>query len=453
MTLRLSSSRLVVSYVLLVALSTAVLLGIAYMGSRAALQTETDALVGAESAGLLEQYHLAGRPGLLRALADAARATSRSGAVYLLVDPHQQRVAGNLAVWPSSLSPRPGWIEFDAAASNDDRDEPQPVRGRALRLGGGELLLVGTDLSEQRRALARFRASLAWGVGLASLLAAMLGAWHVRGVARRVRELAHNCEAVIGGQLEQRLPLAGSGDEFDQLATAVNRMLDRLESQTGVLRTTFDTAAHDLRAPLYRMRMRLEAALLQQDPDSQREALASALVDVDRVQRTLGMLLQIAQAEAGGLETLSERVDLDLLVREMVDLYAPVASAQGLQMSSQSTSGVLVDGNRQLLAQLLANLLENALKYVPPGGQVCIAVVQVADGIELTVSDDGPGIPAAERQRMLMPFSRLHRDEGCEGSGLGLSLVAAVARLHSAHIHLEDNSPGLKVRCIFPRQK
>jgi signal transduction histidine kinase len=324
------------------------------------------------------------------------------------------------------------------------------VRARIQHLSNGDLLLVGTDLSEQRRVLARYRLASIWGVVLSSLLAALLGIGYVRGIARRVRNLAQTCESIIGGDLARRLSIDGSQDEFDQLATAVNHMLDRIEHQTVTLRTTFDSTAHDLRAPLYRLRMRLEESLIRDDLAEQpRETMQSALTDLDRVQRTLTTLLQIAQAEAGGAAGESARIDLAALAHEIIDLYAPEARDRGIEMRSIGNAAAWVSGNRQLLAQLLTNLLENALKYVQPGGHVVASVELQRDRVVLRVADDGPGIPAAERERVLEPFQRLARDAVQSGSGLGLSLVAAVARLHRASLKLEDNTPGLCVTCVF----
>lgn len=453
--LRGPSARLVLAYVLLFAVATAVLLGVAYVGTQRALVAESDALVDAELDGLLEEFRLGGRAQLVRALEDATRQTSRSGAVYLLADAARQRIAGNLGAWPTGRADRDGWVEFDAAASNDDRDQPEPVRGRALRLDGGHWLLVGTDLSEQQRALASFRDAWLRGVGVASLLAALLGMVYVRRVDRRVQRLAQSCQQIVDGDLGRRLPLAGTGDEFDRLAAAVNGVLEHLEQQTRTVRTTFDSTAHDLRGPLHRVRMRLEEALRHDDCGSEaRAALEDSLGDLERVQRTLATLLTIAQAEAAGSVARTGRVDLAALAQELVGLYAPVARDSGLALEVRAASPAWVEGSRQLLAQLVVNLLENATKYVPQGGSVVARVVVGGGEVVLEVEDDGPGIPAAQRAAMLQPFTRLERDRdrdrGQSGSGLGLSLVAAVARLHGATLELLDGAPGLRVRCRFP---
>jgi signal transduction histidine kinase len=271
-----------------------------------------------------------------------------------------------------------------------------------------------------------------------------------------VRDVALACEQIISGDLGRRLPAADSGNEFDQLSHTVNLMLDRLEQQSHTLRATFDSTAHDLRAPLHRVRMRLEQALRHEpapgdSPDDARAVMQSTLADVERVQRTLATLMQIAQADAGSSPLESDPIDLEALARELVELYEPVGRASALELRmGTSVAGLRVQGSRQLLAQLITNLIENALKYVPDGGHVSLNVERHGDRVALVVADDGPGIPSADRERVLRPFERLERDAQLPGSGLGLSLAAAIARLHHGRLLLEDNLPGLRVVCELP---
>jgi signal transduction histidine kinase len=325
------------------------------------------------------------------------------------------------------------------------------VRAQVFRLPGGRRLLIGTDILERRRLASRLSSAMWWGSGLSVALAAMLGMAYSARVRRRVGAIAVTCENFMRGDLTQRLAVDGAHDEFDELSAAVNLMLERIGQQTAVLRTTFDSAAHDLRGPLYRARVRIEEAL--QHPDvagSSRDAMEATLAELDRVQRTLGTLLQIAQADGRGIEMALEELDLGTLVRELVDLYQPEAGARGITLACNASSRAQVRGNRQLLAQALVNLLENALKYVPAGGHINVVVEPREHAVILDVADDGPGVPAEDRQRILQPFIRLERDRQRDGSGLGLSLVAAVIRLHRATIELLDNQPGLLVRCQLP---
>jgi signal transduction histidine kinase len=254
---------------------------------------------------------------------------------------------------------------------------------------------------------------------------------------------------IMAGDLSRRLPVAGAKDEFDALAVAVNRVLARLDEQTGVLRATFDSAAHDLRKPLSRLRGRLEELLrtapLEQAVES---SIESALSDIDMLQRTLGTLLQIAQAEARAPLLDSAQIDLGELAQEIAALYEPAARERSVSLLCDAYPAP-INGSRQLLAQLVSNLIENALNHAAAGREISVTVRKTQDGARLEVADRGPGIPAEERERALRPFVRL-KSAGIEGSGLGLSLVAAIARLHEARLTLEDNAPGLRVSVSFP---
>jgi signal transduction histidine kinase len=274
--------------------------------------------------------------------------------------------------------------------------------------------------------------------------------WFSRRVAARVRAVAQACESIISGDLSRRLPIENNADEFDQLAGTVNGMLDRIEQQTAAVRVTFNSAAHDLRAPLQRVRGRLENALLSAKAgDATDVALHAVLEDLERVQRTLAVLLQIAQAEGGGAGMPPERVDLTRMAHELGELYAPEAQSRKLSLRVIADDDANVSGHQQLLAQLLTNLLENSIKYVPAGGTVELAVKKERGEVNVSITDNGPGIPTRSHAAMLLPFRRLDRDAALPGSGLGLSLVAAVVRLHHGRLELRELSPGLCVSCSF----
>jgi signal transduction histidine kinase len=257
----------------------------------------------------------------------------------------------------------------------------------------------------------------------------------------------------VHSDLSRRLTIGRQGDEYDQLGRTVNDMLGRLEQQAVLLRTTFGSIAHDLRTPLYRLRVRLEEALLRNDvPAASRELVQPALAELDRVQRTLGTLLEIARAEGGGTLAGNERVDIAQLAREMFELYQPGMQDKGLELVLDAAPSAVMAGKRQLLAQLIANLLENAMKYVPEGGKVSLAVAVDTRRLTLVVSDNGPGIAEGDRERAQEPFVTLQQDAADKaGSGLGLSLVKAIVRLHRGELRLADNHPGLVVECRFER--
>jgi len=450
-TFRLSSARLAALYVVIFAAGIASLLTAVYFLTARVLDREVDVVIQAEVNGLVDIYRQGGMLQLIGTLHRRADSWGRTGAVYLLADPDGSRIAGNIARWPSRVVANNQWLEFEIDASERGGVVSHPVRAQALSLPGGRSLLVGTDILERTILASRLRNAMLWCASLCVILGSAVTYVYSQRVRRRVSSIAAICETIINGDLSQRLAIENTKDEFDELSHTVNHMLDRIQQQTEVLRTTFDSAAHDLRAPLYRARVRIEETLQHEGlAGTARDTMEATLLELERVQRTLGTLLQIAQADGHGRALAVEELDLAALAHEIVDLYQPEAHTHGVTLTVRAPRPVMLRGNRQLLAQALVNLVENALKYVPPQGHVVIDVNATSDGIVLSVADDGPGIPAADRERVLQPFMRLERDRTSTGSGLGLSLVAAVMRLHRATLELLDNQPGLIVRCRLP---
>ncbi|HTV50910.1 MAG TPA: HAMP domain-containing sensor histidine kinase [Steroidobacteraceae bacterium] len=448
--LRTSAFRHVVGYGVIFTLGVSALLGAIYLLTESVLTNDTDAVISAELDGLTDEYNRGGLSQLNEELTYRADNWGRTGAVYLLVDANLNKEGGNLKAWPQGL-PLERWVNFslEARRSNDDITL-HPVRASVMLLPEGHRLLVGTDVAQQRRFMATFRTATLWGIGLTALAGVLAGGWLSYRLSRRVQSVAEACDAIVGGDLGRRLTVSGWHDEFDALAQAVNSMVDRLAEKTQLLRATFDSAAHDLRAPLFRLRSRLED--VARSPGSGaalREGIDASLQELEHVQRTLTTLLQIAQAESGIAQS-SAPVDLAKLASDMAELYEPAARERHLQLTVQAQPPCEVRGNRQLLAQVVANLVENSLKYVPPGGHIEVRAQRASSGSQLVVADNGPGIPAAERTHVLEPFVRLPAAAASTaGTGLGLSLVAAIARLHHAQLALEDNGPGLRVVLSF----
>ncbi|MGH8259641.1 MAG: sensor histidine kinase, partial [Steroidobacteraceae bacterium] len=385
------------------------------------LNDEIDAVISAELEGLTDEYHRGGLSALADELTWRTDSWGTTGAVYLLVDGNLVKEGGNLANWPFSGIPRERWTEFYLAARRPNDDLVRhPVRASVLQLSDGYRLLVGIDVTQERRLIATFRTATLWGIVATALVGVLAGSWLSRRLTRRVQRAAETCDAIVGGDLTRRLPVKGSQDEFDALAQAVNSMVDRLAEKTQVLRATFDSAAHDLRAPLYRLRGRLEETARNPSADGTlRDGVDASLQELDHVQRTLSTLLQIAQAESAISVANSMPVDLAALSRDMADLYEPAARDKQLALTVQTDAGCEVRGNRQLLAQVLANLIENALKYVPAGGHIELRAEQAGPRARLTVADDGPGIPEGERSHVLEPFVRLPGAAASAGTGLG----------------------------------
>jgi len=448
---RTSAFRLAIAYCALFTVSVSALLGAIYLITHNVLANEVDNVILIELEALADEYDREGQDGIIAELTRLRDSWGRAGAIYLLVDPALAKRAGNLSAWPFKGVPKERWLEFDIDALRDDEVVHDPVRARVVEFPNGYRLLVGTDVSERRQFQQRFRAATLWAIGATALLGALMGLWLSRRLMARVRAISTACQQIVAGDFARRLPVGASRDEFDALAVAVNHVLARLDEQTVTVRATFDSAAHDLRGPLFRLRGRLEE--LQRSPSLGAEARGSidrALQDIDSVQRTLAILLQIAQAESGAALAESARFDLGELAQEITELYEPAARARGLRLECAATLAA-VHGHRQLVTQLLANLIENAINYAGCGALIRVSVQAATGGARLAVADNGPGIAPEDRERVLRPFVRLAAASAA-GSGLGLSLVAAIARLHRARLTLEDNSPGLAVVLQFEPQ-
>lgn len=443
--------RMSMGYTLLVTLAVGVTLGSTYLFTRRILRENMELMINTELNGLEDQYVRGGVRGVTDEIDVRIDSWGRIGSVYMLTNSHFKRIAGNVSNWPFDGAPAQRWAQFRIESIEPGSRSVHPVRAAVRRLPNGDWLLVGTDMSQDQRYAQTFQNATLWGIGLSVLAAAVAGFAFSFRLSRRVGDVTDTCVRIMSGELGRRLPVAGSSDEFDALAVSVNRVLDRLEVQTSTLRATFESVAHDLRAPLQRLRARLDAVLrLPRLHESVRQPVQSALREVDHLQRTLATLLQIALAESGAPLASVGPVQLSDLVGEVVELFEPVARERGLMLTGRMQPGLIVAGNRQLLAQLIINLVENALKFVPTGGRIEVAVLRRAGQACLTVSDDGPGLSREQRQRAGQPFAHVVNQADGDGGGLGLMLVSAISRLHHAHWVLEDNQPGLRAVLELP---
>ena len=443
--------RMSMGYTLLVTLAVGVTLGTTYLLTQRILRDNIDLIINTELNSLQDQYVLRGIRGVSAEINVRIDSWGRIGSVYMLVSPSFKRIAGNVTNWPFDGAPRERWPEFRIESIEPGQRSVHPVRAAVRHLPNGDWLLVGTDMSQDERYAQAFQTATLWGMGLSILVAAIAGFAFSFRLSRRVGAVTDTCVRIMSGDLARRLPVAGSHDEFDALAVSVNRVLDRLEEQTRTLRATFDSVAHDLRAPLQRLRTRMDAVLRL--PDLQplvREPVESALREVDRLQRTLATLLQIALAESGAPLASVSAVNLSDLVGELAELFEPVARERGLRLSAQMQPALQVEGNRQLLAQMISNLVENALKFVPAGGRIELGLARQGALAHLSVSDNGPGMSAEQRRQAGQPFVRVGPLTGGAGGGLGLLLVGAIARLHRAQLVLEDNQPGVRAVVALP---
>jgi signal transduction histidine kinase len=294
-----------------------------------------------------------------------------------------------------------------------------------------------------------------WGVVGILVFSLLAGVVTSLRVLRRIDSINSTANKIMSGNLSERIPVTRRNDEFDGLATSLNRMLDRIEQLLQGLKEVTDNVAHDLKTPLTRLRNKAEAALgTGTSEDKRREALETTIAESDKLIKTFNALLMIARAEAGAPSGSLGEVDLSAVAADVADLYGPVAEEQGMVLTTDVAEGVRLRGNRELLGQALVNLVENALKYFEPGsgrqGRIVIGVERAGARVRITVADNGPGIPAEDRARVVERFVRLEKSRTEPGSGLGLSLVAAVAGLHGGEFRIEDNAPGVRAVMDLP---
>ncbi len=449
--LRTNAVRLAALYFALFAASVTTLLVFIYFSTADFAQRQTEATLDAESRGLAEQYDERGLAGLIEII--SGRSLAREGTehtLYLITDPMLHRLAGNLDQWPAATPVRPGWIEFPVEENSHGVSATHQALASVFVLPGGYRLLVGRDLNDAAAFRARILDTLSWAALLTLALGVVGGVLMTGHMLRRIEAVNRTSAGIIHGDLSRRVPVSGSGDEFDQLAANLNAMLDQIERLMLAMRQVTDNIAHDLRTPLSRLRARLEVTLIEK-PDLQRygDALRDTIAEADRLLGTFNALLSIAEAEAGSPREEWDVVDLAEIARNVAELYEPVADENGLRLVLEADARVPVRGDRHLLSQAIANLVDNALKYTP-AGMVALSAFARAEGARIEVADTGPGIPPDRREAVFDRFVRLEGSRSTPGNGLGLSLVRAVARLHGGSCWLEDNAPGLRAVMTLP---
>ena len=448
---RSSIFRAALVYICLFGAAVLVPVGVIYWTAVGSLTRQIDATIEAEITGLAEQFNERGVLGLIRAIQRRTKRAREGRGLYLLTDANYAPLAGNLSRWPDVPPDEQGWITFPLENAEGEGGGINLGRARAFDLGGWYHLLVGHDVRERLFVAEEIRESLAWGIAAAIVLSLIGGVLMSRKLLGRVDVINDTSREIMAGDLGRRVPVSGRGDEFDQLAGNLNAMLDQIQRLLAGVKQVSDNIAHDLRSPLARLRSRLEVTLMEApDPAAYREAIERSIAEADGLLKTFNALLSIAQAEAGAPRRDFDVVDLSALLGDVAELYEPLAEARGQTLTATANGRAEIRGDRDLLFQAVANLADNAVKFAPEGGQVGLALAREAGEARVTVTDDGPGIPEAARERVLERFFRLEASRSTPGSGLGLSLVAAVARLHHGRLDLEDNAPGLRARLLLP---
>ena len=448
--LQTSTFRLALVYMVLFAGSVLILLGFIYWSTVTYMAEQTDATIRAEITGLAEQYRQRGLSGLEKTISERVERDPNGSSVYLFATPNLQPLAGNLSPWPAATPGADGWIDFEFKDARAGEGVFQ-ARARVFILQDGLRLLVGRDTRELKATQQLITRALLWGVAITLALALLGGVVMSRGMLRRIELINQTSRDIMAGDLSQRIPIRGNGDELDQLAGNLNSMIDEIERLMDGIRHVSDNIAHDLRTPLTRLRNRLEQLQVDlEDSSPYREQVEQGIAEADQLLATFAALLRIARIEAGGHNSKFETVDLAALVSDAAELYEALAEEKRLHLTTQIDASISLDGDRDLLFQALINLLDNAIKYTPAGGAVSLELKRCGTTADIVVSDTGSGIAEAERGKVGQRFYRLESSRSTPGSGLGLSLVKAVARLHRAELLLADNAPGLKATLRLP---
>ncbi len=455
---RTTTFKLTLVYLTVFAIFAAFLLGYFAWNTRRLFTEQITATVDAEVSGLAEQYQTGGVRRLVLAIDRRSRQPGSN--LYLVTTAAGETLAGNVGALPAGVLEKPGWVETEYRRLEDSEGLPHQAVVRIFELPAGFRVLVGRDLEERERLYNIVISAGRWSIALVVVLGLAGGFFVTRRVLKRVDAMTETTRTIVGGDLTGRLPVTGSGDEIDRLAENLNAMLERIEALMRGLKEVSDNIAHDLKTPLTRLRNRSEEALRSAKGEADyRAALESTIEESDGLMRTFNALLMIARAESGHARDDMTEFDAAEIARGVGELYEPLAEEKGLTLKVEAPDAITVHGNRELVSQALANLADNAIKYAAPderaadgpGPEIAVRAYSEGDRVMLVVADNGPGIPEADRSRVVERFMRLEHSRSQPGSGLGLSLAAAVARLHGGELKLENNQPGLQAIIALPR--
>lgn len=458
---RTTAFRLSLVFMALFGSAAALAMAYIYLNTDVLLSKRLEQTIDAEIRGLAEQYRGHDIESLAQTVASRSQAPGDS--LYRLTYANYAYIAGNLgAVPPELLQPVDTPIEFLYQRVGNENGKRRLARARVFQLRGGYRLLVGRDIEDRRDFTRVMRSAFLWGLGFMALVG-LGGGWLMsRSLLARIDEVTATSRTIMAGDLSGRVPVYGTGDELDRLSENLNAMLERIELLMTSLREVSDNIAHDLKTPLNRLRNRVETSLRDNEGEAAyRDTLERTIEEADDLIKTFNALLSIARLEAGAVSETMAEINVGALVQDVAELYEPAAEDHGLVLTSSVAKDLQVAGDRQLLGQAVANLIDNAIKYgFPEGGeedgdgraegQILVSGGRADGCVEISVADDGLGIPAEDRERVLKRFVRLEAARSRPGSGLGLSLVAAVARLHGGEVRLEDNKPGLKAVLSLP---
>lgn len=455
--LRTSSFQLALLYMVVFATSVFILLAFIYWRTAGFMTAQTDETIEAEIAGLAEQYRSGGVNGLITIIRERVARDPNAKSIYLLTTDDSLKLAGNLENWPEgSRSSETGWINFTLNPSVGWSGPERLARARIFEVQGGLRLLVGRDVDDLTNLKRVIEGAINWGMGITLALALLGGFLMSRSTTRRIEVINNTSRRIMNGHLSLRIPTRGTDDDFDQLADNLNQMLDRIVYLMEGIRHVSDNIAHDLRTPLTRLRNQLENTLITVDNDDAREHVGRAVAEADQLLATFNALLRIARLETRGGNTADMKVvALDELVTDACELYEALSEDKDQEFQQSLEAGVMIEGDRDLLFQMVSNLIDNAIKYTPEHGRIGVQVRRDGASAVFEVQDSGIGIPDDEKDQVFQRFYRVGKSRSLPGNGLGLSLVSAVAEIHHGQILLsdtrpDDDKPGLTVTVRMP---
>ena len=427
-----------------------VILSYVYLSTSAYVRSRSDRAIMTEYSSLQGAYERSGREALIALIQRRVADQSFAGNVYLLADSSSAALGGNLEAWPSTVTAAGGWAEFRAPAPSRGAAGPPLLRAIIATFPGGDRLLVGKDISDLDSFTDQIKTAVISSVALIFAVAGVASILVTRRTVGRIESINTTSRAIMRSGLDQRISLRGTHDEWDRVAENLNLMLDRIETLMGEVKQVSDNVAHDLRTPLTRMRGRLEKAYHgQRRAEDDQSLIGDTIADLDAVLRIFASLTRIAHIETQARKGAFRSVNLVDIANEVVEMYDAAAEQDGTSLTVTGDPEVLVTGDRDLIFDAIANLVDNAIKHGRPGGHVVVANETIDGRPVVSIADDGPGIPAEQYEHVFKRFYRLEHSRYTPGNGLGLSLVAAVARLHGARIEMLDNAPGLRFTLWF----
>lgn len=447
-----STFRLALIYMALFGLSVLLLLGFIYWSTAGYMIRQTEATIDSEIAGFAERYDLSGLPGLRAALSEHLFQSDVNDTLYLLTDQQFKPILGNLKKWPDGQASEQGWLSFRVDSQGTKSGAQHKALARIFPLQGSFHLLVGRDIHSLEEVQKLISEALFWGLIITLVLALIGGFMMSRTMMHKIEVINDTCHRIMDGDLTQRIPRSGGDDDFDKLVGTLNQMLDKIEVLMQGVKQVTNNIAHDLRTPLSRLRRRLDMLRGRDLPfDNDDDLLEQAINEADGLLETFKALLRISEVESGSRLVAFKDVDVAALLEDLIEFYGPLAEEKGQTIDAAIQKIHAVRGDRDLLFQAFANILDNAIKYTPSGGNIKLIIDDQPHLLLVSICDTGMGIPAADREKVLERFYRLEVSRSSPGNGLGLSLVDAIVKLHHGHIKFSDNVPGLSVTIFLPR--